>query len=90
MTIFTESALSHIWRGSRTRSILNNLKIHCHAVLVPAVACILASSGCSSIDDVSATRAETINFATGTEHGKPENPRVQPGRPYTQEIWLDL
>ena len=90
MTIFMESALSHAWPRSRTRSILKNLKIYCHAMLVPPVACILAFSGCSSIGDVSATRPETIHFVTGTEHGKLENPRVRPGQPYTQEIWLDL
>ena len=60
------------------------------AVLVLSVICILAFSGCSSFDDVRATRAETANFMTGTEHGKVENPRVHPGQPYTQEIWLDL
>lgn len=85
-----ERALSHIWPRSRTRSILKKLRIHCHAVLVASVACMVVSSGCSSIDGVWATRKETISFVTGTENGKPKNPRVQPGRPYSQEIWLDL
>jgi hypothetical protein len=90
MKTFMENALRRIWASSGTRSILKKLKTPCDAVLIPSVAWILTSSGCSSIDGTRATRGETTSFVAGAEHEKPANPRVQPGRPYTQEIWLDL
>ena len=90
MKIFIGSALSHICAISKARRILREQEIHRYAVLIGSVACILASSSCSSIDGAGATGGETLNFVEGTEHGKPENPRVHPGQPYTQVIGLDL
>ena len=85
-----ESALSQICASSKARRMLRKLKIHRYAVLIGSVTCILASSGCSSIDGTGTIREETVHFAAGTEHEKPANPRVQPGQPYTQVIGLDL
>ncbi|MBV8216752.1 MAG: hypothetical protein JOZ08_26330 [Verrucomicrobia bacterium] len=84
-----ESALGQFCAAGKARRILHILKIHRYAVLIVSVACTLASSGCSS-DGTQAAREETVNFVAGTEHEKPTNPRVHPGRPYTQEVWLDL
>ena len=82
--------VSHVLLRGRARSILKKLKTHCDALLIASVTCILLSRGCSSIDSTRATGGETTNFVASTEHEKPVNPRVHPGRPYTQEIWLDL
>ena len=89
MEIFMESALSQVWLRSRKRSILKKLKIDCHGVLISSIACMLASSGCSSVEDVQARRTESTNFAKETESRKPANPRVHPGQPYIKEIWLN-
>jgi hypothetical protein len=88
MEIVLGSIVNHVLPWGRRR-ILKGLKAHCNALLTASITCILISSGCSSIDGTRATGGETTNFLAGTEHEKPENPRVHPGRPYTQEIWLD-
>ena len=90
MKIFMGSALSHICAISKARRILREQEIHRYAVVFGSVAWILASSSCSSIDGAAATGEETVNFVARTEHGKPANPRVHPGQPYTQVIGLDL
>jgi hypothetical protein len=89
MEILLGSIVSRVLPCGRTRSALKKLKTHGDALLIASMACILISSGCSSIDGTRVTGGETTNFVAGTEHKKPENPRVHPGRPYTQEIWLD-
>jgi hypothetical protein len=83
------SIVSCVLPRGRTRSILKKLKTHCDALLIPSIACILISSGCSTIDGTRATGGETTNFVASIEHEKPVNPRAHPGRPYAQEIWMD-
>ena len=88
MEVLLGSIVSHVLPGGRTR-ILKKRKTHCDALLIASIACILICSGCSSIDGTPATGGETIKFVASTGQEKPVNPRVHPGRPYTQEIWLD-
>jgi hypothetical protein len=89
MEVLLGSIVSHLLPPGGRRSILKELETHCHALLITLVACILICSGCSSIDGTRATTGEMTNFVASTQHEKPMNPRVHPGRPYIQEIWLD-
>jgi len=90
MEILWGSLVSHVLAGGRTKSILKKLKINCDALLIAPMACILISSGCSSIDGARATGGQTINFVARTKIEKPVNPRIHPGQPYTQVFGLDL
>jgi hypothetical protein len=66
------------------------MKLLREMVLISSSAWVLAFSGCSSPGGAGLTRAETVRFLARAEQRKPENPRVHPGQPYAQEIWLDL
>jgi hypothetical protein len=78
-----------VWARSRTEGTRKQLKIHFQAALIPLFGLMLMYGGCSSFDEARLIRSETISFLTGTEDAKPPNPRVHPGWPYSQEIWLD-
>jgi hypothetical protein len=87
--ICLQAFANDVWARSRTEDTRKQLKIHSHAAFIPLFGLTLMCGGCSSLDQARSMRSETISFLTGTEDAKPRNPRVHPGRPYSQEIWLD-
>ncbi len=60
-------------------------------MLIWAVACLVAFTGCSGIEGTAENHRVTRNLLTNIEedHGKPENPRVHPGQPFNQGWWPD-
>jgi hypothetical protein len=85
VSISNESAARHTETHSKSRSIINKkLKFNFHTVVILPIACLLAFSGCSSIEGTVENHRGTINLLKSIEqeHEKPENPPVHPGQPY--------
>ena len=92
VSIPNESAAVHIETHSKSGTIMNK-KLQCnfHTVVILPIACLLAFSGCSSIEDTVENHRGTINLLKSIEqeHEKPENPPVHPGRPYNRHDAAD-
>lgn len=92
VSIPNESAAVHIETHSKSGSIMNKkLKFNFHTVVILPIACLLAFSGCSSIEGTLENHPGTINLLKSIEqeHEKPENPPVHPGRPYNRHDAAD-
>ena len=92
VSISNESAAVRIETHSKSGSIMNKkLKFNFHTVVILLIACLLAFSGCSSIEDTVENHRGTINLLKSIEqeHEKPENPPVHPGRPYNRHDAAD-
>jgi hypothetical protein len=92
VSISNESAAVRIETHSKSGSIMNKkLKFNFHTVVVLPIACLLAFSGCSSIEGTIENHRGTINLLKSIEqeHEKPENPPVHPGKPYNRHDAAD-
>ena len=92
VSISNESAAVHIETHSKSGSTMNKkLKFNFHTVVILPIACLLAFSGCSSIEGTIENHRGTINLLKSIEqeHEKPENPPVHPGRPYNRHDAAD-
>ena len=82
------SILRPISMNMRTYLRITNkkLKFNSHTVVILPIACLLAFSGCSSIEGAAENHRGTINLLKSIEqeHEKPENPPVHPGQPYNR------
>ena len=90
--ISNESAAVHIETHSKSGTIMNKkVKFNFHKVVILPIACLLAFSGCSSIEDTVENHRGTINLLKSIEqeHEKPENLPVHPGRPYNRHDAAD-
>ena len=91
-SISNKSTPVHIETHSKSETIMNKkLKFNFHTVVILPIACLLAFSGCSSIESTVEHHRETINLLKGIEqeHEGPENPPVHPGRPYNRHDAAD-
>ena len=92
VSIPNESAAVHIETHSKSGSIMNKkVKFNFHKVVILPIACLLAFSGCSSIEGTVENHRGTINLLKSIEqeHEKPENPPVHPGQPYNRHDAAD-
>ena len=57
-----------------------------HTMLISAIACLVAFTGCSGIERTAENHRVTTNLVKYIEadHEKPKVPRVHPGQPYDQ------
>ena len=68
----------------------NKLKFAFRTMLVLAIACLVALSGCADIEATGENHRVTANLLTiEQDHQKIEHPRVHPGQPYNQGWWPD-
>jgi hypothetical protein len=68
----------------------NKLKFAFRTMLVLAIACLVALSGCADIEATGENHRGTANLLTiEQDHEKIEHPRVHPGQPYNQGWWPD-
>ena len=92
VSISNKSAAVHMETHSKSGRIINKkLKVNFHTVVILPIACLLAFSGCSSLEGTVENHRGTINLLKSIEqeHEKPENPPVHPGRPYNRHDAAD-
>ena len=92
VSISNKSTTVHMETQSKSGSIMNKKpKFNFHTVVILPIACLLAFSGCSSIEGTVENHRGTINLLKSIEqeHEKPENPPVHPGRPYNRHDAAD-
>jgi hypothetical protein len=65
-----------------------NLILEFHTMQILPIACLVAFTGCSGIENTAENHRATTNLLKYIEvdHQKPENPRVHPGQPYDEGL----